>query len=528
MEKTKYTANKNSISYMISSTLQKIFALILGVSILIALSLFLFTRYTGVVNSAGIVRGGSQRAVKLVLANETETANAAIGVVDTNLDKIKKQMHLGAFPKSRNEVDDFWDGTIKTDIEEYRNTGDMTQLISDSETFFQMTNKMVNDAQVMVNILSIILYIILIAFVAVCFVTFRKVSKIFAGRVVDPIADLETSLINLSNGQLSDEFVYSKDDEIGTLYNILNQMREGILSYVTDIDKNINVMAGGDLVSSSDMTYLGDYAPIQNNINYIRSTLSDEFRSMDDMADHVAASAEEVAKVSQALAEGAVNQTNSIQDLQEKIQVTLDENKKVDVFVEEVLKSSNNTVRSVEASRAQMDKAVSAMADISKASEEIANIVKALDGITSETSLLSLNASIEAARAGEAGKGFAIVAENVGKLADESSKSTESITSLIENALESILRGTEIVNVAAESLNDITANTNDVDDIIAKLDEQSKAQNERMEEIDGLSKEILDVVTDNSAVSQECAASSAELTTFSGNLKDSVAKFRTE
>ena len=48
-----------------------------------------------------------------------------------------------------------------------------------------------------------------------------------------------------------------------------------------------------------------------------------------------------------------------------------------------------------------------------------------------------------------------------------------------------------------------------------------------MEEINTLSINILDVVTDNSAISEECAASSAELITYSGNLKNSVAKFVT-
>jgi len=175
----------------------------------------------------------------------------------------------------------------------------------------------------------------------------------------------------------------------------------------------------------------------------------------------------------------------------------------------------------------QMDKAVIAMKDISKASEEIKTIVIALDDITSETSLLALNASIEAARAGEAGKGFAVVAENVSKLAEASSKSTDTIGKLVENALECVLRGTQIVDDAAASLNGIIDNTNTVNEIISKLNDQSKLEHELMEEINNLSVSILDVVTDNSAISEECAASSADLITYSGNLKNSVAKFET-
>lgn len=515
-----------TIAEIIGLTLKKGFSLIVAVVILIAGSLFMFTKYTAVVNSAGIVRGGSQRVVKLVIAGADESQ--AVSVVEANLSQIEKQMHLGAFPESRDAVEEYWNNTIKSDIDNFKKIGDYTVLLANSETLFQMTNQMVSDAQKVVDIVAIILFVILAVFLVACFFIFRHVSVIFKSSVVNPLGELEGSLNHLAEGLLSEHFVYEKQDEIGRLYNILNHMRLGILSYIQDIDKNIGLMAEGDLVSKSDMTYLGDYEPIQRNLAHIRSSLSTEFRSMDEQADQVAVSAEEVAKVSQSLAEGAMNQTDSIQSLQEKIKLTLEENTKVDTFVGEARKSSESTNQKVKYTRNQMDKAVVAMKDISEASEEIKKIVKALDDITSETSLLSLNASIEAARAGEAGRGFAIVAENVSKLAEQSSKSTDIITNLVENALECVLRGTQIVNDAAESLNGIANYTNTVDEIIGKLNEQSKLEHELMEEINRLSINILDVVTDNSAISEECAASSAELITYSSNLKKSVAKFVTD
>ena len=486
----------------------------------------MFTQYTAVVNSAGIVRGGSQRVIKQVIAGADETK--AVGVVDTNLATIEKQMTIGKFPDSRDEVEEYWNKTIKSDIAEFKASGDYTVLLADSETLFTLTNQMVNDAQELVDIIATVLYIILAVFLITCLFTFKSVSSIFNKSVVKPIGELEGSLNNLAQGILSKNFVYEKQDEIGKLYKILNDMRLGILSYIQDIDKNLSVMANGDLVSSSDMKYLGDYEPIERNLVHIRSSLSTEFKNMDKQADQVALAAEEVAKVSESLAEGAVNQTDSIQMLQEKIQITLEENTKFDDFVKSARKSSLDTNQSVEYTKNQMSKAVVAMKDISEASEKIKKIVQALDDITSETSLLSLNASIEAARAGEAGRGFAIVAENVSKLADESSKSTETITNLIEDALDCVSRGTQIVNDAASSLNEIADNTNLVDEIISKLNDQSKLENDLMEEINVLSTTILDVVTDNSAISQECAASSAELITYSTNFKNSVGKFVTK
>lgn len=66
-----------------------------------------------------------------------------------------------------------------------------------------------------------------------------------------------------------------------------------------------------------------------------------------------------------------------------------------------------------------------------------------------------------------------------------------------------------------------------MDEAFQKMKEQSLAQQGKMEEVGALSQDILGVVTDNSAVSEECAASSTELSNFSDSLKESVNKFRT-
>ncbi len=88
--------------------------------------------------------------------------------------------------------------------------------------------------------------------------------------------------------------------------------------------------------------------------------------------------------------------------------------------------------------------------------------------------------------------------------------------------------GTQVVNAAAESLVGTSQNTEVVDGAFLKLKEQSRAQQVKMEEVNALSQDILGVVIDNSAVSEECAASSTELSNFSDSLKESVSKFRTK
>ena len=516
---------ENTIAFLIKQLLTRVFAIVAVVVVVVMVSLFLFTNYTAVVNEAGIVRGGSQRIVKQVLAGAD--SSKVMANVEGLLNKLDGAILLGSFSTERNNVANYWNGTVKPEMENYKKSNDPTKLLEVSETYFGMTNKMVDAAQSMVNIMTAVLYIILLAFVGAVWMFLKKVNSIFGERVVNPINALEGTIDKLARGNLSQKLSYEREDEIGILYNLLDKMRVVLSGYVGDIEKNLRCMAGGDLVTATNMKYIGDYEPIQSNIEHIRESLSFEIHSMGNIAEQVAESAREVSQVSNSLAEGAMSQTESIQQLQDKILETIKQNSTVGDFVQAALQSGADTMKSIDNSRAQMDKVVEAMGEISRASEEIKSILGALDEITGQTSLLSLNASIEAARAGEAGKGFAVVADEVRKLAEQSAASTKNIQQLITNALAGIEHGTAVVNTASESLSGVTKNTKEVTKVIEKLSEQSQDQQRRMTEVNLLSKNILGVVTDNSAVSEECAAASAELSGYSESFKESVAKFKT-
>ena len=517
---------QETIAYLIQRLLAQVFAIVMGVVVVVAVSLYLFTSYVAVVNDAGVVRGGSQRVVKQVLAGSD--ASDTTQRVESILQGLGSRMHLGSFPEKRDAAEKYWMTEVKPAISEYQKSKDAAHLLEVSETYFAKTNEMVEAAQTLVDVMAVILYLLLAAFIAAVGLVLRRVYYTFQERVVEPLDSLEGSVNQLAKGHMSQKFSYPRRDEIGALYDLLNEMRTAILGYVQDIEKNLNTMAAGDLVSTTQMKYIGDYEPIQRNLNHIREALCAEMQSMGDMAEQVAVSSGEVSKVSQSLAEGAMSQNESVQDLQNKIHETMAENAKVESFVEAARESSRLTNESIDMSRQQMDNVVAAMHDISAASEEIRSILGTLDEITGQTALLSLNASIEAARAGEAGRGFAVVAEEVRKLAEQSALSTQNIQTLINKALSAIESGTKVVGTAADSLSGITENTEAVNKVIEQLRQQSLAQQKMMEQVNSLSRDILGVVTDNSAVSEECAASSTELSNFSDSLKDSVNKFRTK
>ena len=104
--------------------------------------------------------------------------------------------------------------------------------------------------------------------------------------------------------------------------------------------------------------------------------------------------------------------------------------------------------------------------------QEMHSIVELISGITSQTSLLALNASIEAARAGENGKGFAVVAEQIRELADQSRESTEHINQIVNGLIENSNISVETAKKVSEAFEKQDAKIKDTEAIFATLNSE--------------------------------------------------------
>lgn len=247
--------------------------------------------------------------------------------------------------------------------------------------------------------------------------------------------------------------------------------------------------------------------------------------TMEELASTASTLAENVQTVNQNAMEMGDNIDEIFKDVESLSDNTQQMNDAKEVATEAidtVITNTNSTVELISRVKDQINETNEAIKQINTAVELIVDI-------TSQTNLLSLNASIEAARAGVAGKGFAVVAEEIKKLAEESAKGAESIKAVTQNIIKQSSESVamveqikELVDTESESVNATKENFDVLNNCIQQniasvesIDTKTKA----LDELKGL---IIGSITELSAISEENAASNQEVTASVTNISSNV------
>jgi len=172
------------------------------------------------------------------------------------------------------------------------------------------------------------------------------------------------------------------------------------------------------------------------------------------------------------------------------------------------------------------ERAVNAMSEINKSSKKIVDIIAVIDEIAFQINLLALNAAVEAARAGEHGRGFAVVAGEVRNLAQRSATAAKEIKSLINESVQKVTDGSELVNQSGKTLEEIVKSVKRVTDIIAEISAASQEQAGGIDQVNKAIVQIDETTQNNAALVEETAAAAQSMQDQAAELLREVETFK--
>ncbi len=329
--------------------------------------------------------------------------------------------------------------------------------------------------------------------------------------VLTPLGGLTTISRDIAQGQgdLTKRVPVTSQDEIGELARYFNLFIEKMQKSMVQVSEATNRIASSAAELSATSEELSHSTDGQNS-RMVQSASAVEEMTM--TASEVARNSTEAARIAQDTSETA--------------------------------KTGHEVMTQTVAGMQQVSDAVGQSANIittlGQSSDQIGEIVRTIEDIADQTNLLALNAAIEAARAGEQGRGFAVVADEVRKLAERTTKATKEIGDMIrqiqqdtksavssmEDGTQRVMGGVELANKTGDALEKIQSMVNQTTSMIQQIADAAEEQSSATRQIASDLEAVAQSSKEASGGVSESARASHDLSVLATDLQSLVSMFR--
>jgi methyl-accepting chemotaxis protein len=280
---------------------------------------------------------------------------------------------------------------------------------------------------------------------------------------------------------------------------------------MAEAQKSLGALAEGDLTQEVQGTYQGELDKIKVSINTALANLTHTISTVRDAVESVTAGSEQITKGSEDLSQRTSEQASALEETSasmEEMTSTVKQNADNAKQANQLAIAARDTA---DKGGSVTKKAVEAMGEINKSSKKIADIITVIDEIAFQTNLLALNAAVEAARAGEHGRGFAVVAAEVRNLAQRSATAAKEIKGLINESIQRVTDGSELVNQSGKTLDEIVSSVKRVTDIIAEITAASQEQASGIDQVNKAIMQMDETTQQNAALVEETTSASQSM-----------------
>lgn len=336
------------------------------------------------------------------------------------------------------------------------------------------------------------------------------VGVLVASRTAGPIVRLQEIMTNVGEtNNLTLKVDVKSSDEIGQMGTAFNTMIANFHKVVRDIHASADHMASGSEELSASAAQIAAGTEVQT-----------------DRAEHVATASQELSATVIEVAKNVAGVADSARQANEAA------NKGSDIVT--------RTIESMNGIATTAKESSEVIGTLGDRSQEIGKIIKVIDDIADQTNLLALNAAIEAARAGEQGRGFAVVADEVRKLAERTSKATKEIGEMIlsiqaetEKAIETmetevkvVEEGVALGQEAGVALDEIATQVSEVTATIEQIATASEEQSTTADQISGDIEAVASVTKETTEGVNQIVQASEEMARLASSLQQLVSMFK--